>query len=249
MALQTQSSEFRPTSSYADADLGYAEPTRRGAGHQFVPGFESPVTTFGFLAFKRVFDLTITILISPFVLLIVAIIALAVALESPGPIFFSHRRIHRGGAYFSMWKFRTMCLNSAEVLTKHLEDHPEDREEWALNHKLKNDPRVSRIGLFLRRTSLDELPQIWNVFAGTMSLVGPRPIVTAEIEKYGDDFIFYTMVKPGITGLWQASGRSTLTYPQRVALDRRYVEHWTLWMEIQILVRTVRVVFNMNGAY
>ena len=249
MPLQTQSSELRPTSSYADVDLGYADPPRSSGNYDFGPSIKSPVTNLSFLVFKRFFDLTVTLLISPFVLLLVALIALAVALESPGPIFFSHRRIHRGGAYFSMWKFRTMCLNSAEVLQKHLEDHPEDREEWALNHKLKNDPRVSRLGLFLRRTSLDELPQIWNVFAGTMSLVGPRPIVTAEVEKYGADFVYYTMVKPGITGLWQASGRSTLTYPQRVALDRRYVEHWTPWMEIRILVRTIRVVFNMNGAY
>ncbi|RXH58435.1 sugar transferase [Granulicella sibirica] len=249
MPLQTQSSELRPTSSYADVDLGYVEPSRGGVDYDFSPSIESPVTTFGFLAFKRVFDLVVTVLISPFVLSVVALIAVAVALESPGPIFFSHRRIHRGGAYFSMWKFRTMCLNSAEVLSKHLEEHPEDREEWALNHKLKNDPRVSRLGLFLRRTSLDELPQIWNVFTGTMSIVGPRPIVTAEVEKYGADFAYYTMVKPGITGLWQASGRSTLTYPQRVALDRRYVEHWTPWLEIKILIRTVRVVFNMNGAY
>jgi lipopolysaccharide/colanic/teichoic acid biosynthesis glycosyltransferase len=118
-----------------------------------------------------------------------------------------------------------------------------------LNHKLKKDPRITGIGNILRRSSLDELPQVWNVLTGRMSLVGPRPIVAAEVEKYGSDFAYYIAVKPGVTGLWQSSGRSTLSYDERVALDRKYVENWSLWLDFKILVRTVRCVVNSNGAF
>jgi lipopolysaccharide/colanic/teichoic acid biosynthesis glycosyltransferase len=147
-----------------------------------------------------------------------------------------------------MWKFRTMCVNSAEVLERHLASHPEDRAEWVRSHKLQNDPRITPLGRFLRRSSLDELPQIWNVLAGRMSLVGPRPIVAAEVEKYHSDFAYYVAAQPGITGLWQCSGRSSLSYEQRVALDRKYVEEWSLWLDIKILARTVVSVLCSKGA-
>lgn len=148
-----------------------------------------------------------------------------------------------------MWKFRTMCVNSAEVLEQHLSRHPAERAEWLRTHKLRHDPRVTPLGRFLRKSSLDELPQIWNVLTGRMSLVGPRPIVAAEVERYADQFGYYLAVKPGITGMWQTSGRSTLTYNERVALDRCYMESWTLWLDVKILFRTIGKVANSDGAY
>jgi lipopolysaccharide/colanic/teichoic acid biosynthesis glycosyltransferase len=168
---------------------------------------------------------------------------------SPGPIFFSHRRIRKNGAFFSMWKFRTMCVNSAEVLDNYLRLHPEARAEWYASRKLRFDPRVTPLGTFLRRFSLDELPQIWNVLMGTMSLVGPRPIVAAEVEKYGNSFQCYCRVKPGLTGLWQVSGRSELTYDARVALDCRYVERWSLTRDVLIILKTFAAVVHQDGAF
>ena len=177
------------------------------------------------------------------------VIAAAVRLSSPGPIFFSHRRIRCHGAFFSMWKFRTMCVNSAEVLDNYLASDPQARAEWRRTHKLQNDPRVTRVGAFLRRTSLDELPQIWNVLSGSMSLVGPRPIVAAEVEKYGEFFAAYCSVKPGLTGLWQVSGRSKVTYGERVQLDDQYAREWSLAGDLRILVRTLTSVVNQDGAW
>jgi lipopolysaccharide/colanic/teichoic acid biosynthesis glycosyltransferase len=237
-------------SSPATVVLGYDRGTEsisadRVSGH----AVSSPANRFSYAVLKRVFEVILVLLCAPVWVAICAVIAVCVMLSSPGPIFFSHRRIGRAGKFFSMWKFRTMCENSAEVLDQHLALHPELREEWAENHKLKNDPRVTPLGGFLRRYSLDELPQLWNVLTGRMSLVGPRPIVAAEAEKYGRDFAFYLAVKPGITGLWQASGRSTLTYEERVALDRRYVEEWSLLGDVRLLLKTVTKVVNSHGAY
>jgi lipopolysaccharide/colanic/teichoic acid biosynthesis glycosyltransferase len=180
---------------------------------------------------------------------VLLVIAAAVWLGSPGPILFSHRRIRRHGEFFTMWKFRTMCINSGEVLEQHLAVHNAARAEWRTTHKLKCDPRVTRVGRFLRKTSLDELPQLWNVLNGTMSLVGPRPIVAAEVEKYGEQFSDYCAVKPGITGLWQVSGRSELSYQQRVELDRQYAQTWSLRTDAKILLRTWSSVVNRDGAY
>ena len=122
-------------------------------------------------------------------------------------------------------------------------------QEWLLNHKLKNDPRSTGVGRFLRKTSLDELPQLWNVFLGNMSLVGPRPIVDRETEKYGSDLPYYLQVRPGVTGLWQVSGRNDTSYAERVALDRFYVRNWSVWLDIDILVRSIKTVFTGHGAY
>ena len=168
---------------------------------------------------------------------------------SPGPIFFSHRRIRKNGAFFSMWKFRTMCVNSTEILDEYLKSHPEARAEWYASRKLRVDPRITPIGSFLRRFSLDELPQVWNVLTGTMSLVGPRPIVAAEVEKYADGFQCYCKVKPGLTGLWQVSGRSGISYDARVALDCEYVQKWSLARDLLILVKTFRAVVHQDGAF
>ena len=169
----------------------------------------SPERLFRYRVIKRMLDILLVLLASPVLLLLMAIIAAAIRIGSPGPIFFSHRRIRRHGAFFTMWKFRTMCVNSAEVLESHLAADPDARRPSGVARTSSQaDPRVTPVGRFLRRTSLDELPQFWNVLTGSMSLVGPRPIVAAEVEKYGEFFADYCLVKPGITGLWQVSGRS-----------------------------------------
>jgi len=203
----------------------------------------------GSRALKRLADITIT-LSSAFLAmpLIVAIVAL-VKISSPGPILYGQERIGRHGRRFTAWKFRTMVVNAAEVLEKYLESDPLLRAEWEASHKLKDDPRITWIGKFLRKTSLDELPQLWNVLRGEMSLVGPRPIVEAEIDKYDDDYEYYVDVLPGITGLWQVSGRNNTTYPERVAFDGYYVKNWSLWLDLYILISTIRVILFREGAY
>jgi Undecaprenyl-phosphate galactose phosphotransferase WbaP len=208
-----------------------------------------PATSFHYRIVKRFVDVALILLAAPVTLPLLALIAIAVRLSSPGPVFYTHRRIRAHGSFFSMWKFRTMCLNSAELLDAHLAAHPAARAEWLRTHKLRNDPRITPIGNFLRRTSLDELPQLWNVLTGSMSLVGPRPIVAAEVEKYGEHFADYCRVKPGITGLWQVSGRSEVTYDQRVKLDAAYARNWSLSKDALILARTFSSVFNQDGAY
>lgn len=213
------------------------------------PSVPSPAETFAYSRVKRLIDIVLVLLAAPLWVPLCMVLSLMVRFTSPGPVFFSHRRIGHRGVFFSMWKFRTMCVNSAEILELHLAAHPEDRAEWIATHKLKNDPRVTRMGRWLRQTSLDELPQLWNVLMGQMTLVGPRPIVAAEAEKYGTDLAYLLAVKPGITGLWQTSGRSTLSYDERVALDRRYVEEWSLETDMLLLLRTVNKVASSEGAY
>jgi Undecaprenyl-phosphate galactose phosphotransferase WbaP len=208
-----------------------------------------PAGLFRYRVVKRCVDISLILLAAPILLVVLGTVAAVVMLSSPGPIFYSHRRIRKNGAFFSMWKFRTMCVNSAEVLEDYLSRHPEARSEWNKTHKLRQDPRITPIGSFLRRYSLDELPQLWNVLTGHMSLVGPRPIVAAEVEKYADSFECYCRVKPGLTGLWQVSGRSELTYDERVALDCEYVNHWSLSKDVTILLKTASVVLNQDGAY
>jgi Undecaprenyl-phosphate galactose phosphotransferase WbaP len=185
------------------------------------------------------------ILIAPWIALIAAI----VKLTSSGPAFYGQARVGQDGRTFYAWKFRTMVQNADEVLQHYLDSNSGLLTEWQENHKLKDDPRVTPIGQFLRRTSLDELPQIWNVIRGEMSLVGPRPIVREEIDKYSAYFYLYCKVKPGITGLWQVSGRSNTTYGQRVAMDVHYVRNWSLWMDIYLLWKTLSVVLRKQGAY
>jgi Undecaprenyl-phosphate galactose phosphotransferase WbaP len=176
-------------------------------------------------------------------------VMLAIRLDSPGPVFYFQRRIGRGGREFKAWKFRSMIMNADAVLEKYLRENPLLREEWANSHKLKDDPRVTNLGRFLRRTSLDELPQLWNVLCGEMSLVGPRPIVRDEIARYGVDFETYTWVQGGLTGLWQVSGRSDTSYQQRVDYDRFYVHNWSVWLDFCILFRTIGTVLSRAGAF
>ncbi len=166
-----------------------------------------------------------------------------------GPAFFKQKRIGRRGQVFDCLKFRTMVMDAEERLQALLAENPELRAEWEQDHKIKNDPRITSLGAFLRRTSLDEIPQLLNVLKGEMSLVGPRPIVKAELEKYGDDVEYFLMVRPGMTGLWQVSGRSDMSYEKRVYLDTWYVKNWSLWYDLVILFKTVNVVIARSGAY
>lgn len=164
------------------------------------------------------------------------------------PIFFAHYRVGRGGKLFRCLKFRTMYREAEQMLSDLLRDSPEAREEWQRDQKLSNDPRITPVGHFLRRTSLDELPQLFNVLRGEMVLVGPRPITVAELTRYGRVRWHYLSVRPGITGLWQVSGRNDTSYDERVALDRSYVEQRTMWLDLRILFKTVGVVLSRDGA-
>jgi len=166
-----------------------------------------------------------------------------------GSAFYGHTRIGKGEKPFKCWKFRSMVSNSAEVLEDLLKNDSEARAEWEKDFKLKNDPRITKIGAFIRKTSLDELPQLWNVLKGEMSLVGPRPVVEEERKYYGDQWQYYLSVKPGMTGLWQVSGRNDTSYEERVELDTKYVQNWSLWTDIVTIYKTVFVVFNHRGAY
>ena len=180
---------------------------------------------------------------------ILAGVAMAVRLSSPGPVLFGHTRLGRNSARFKAWKFRTMRVDAEVLLRELLANDPAARREWENDHKLRKDPRVTAIGDFLRRTSLDELPQFWNVLIGQMSLVGPRPIVAAEVSKYGNAYPLYSEVTPGITGLWQVSGRNDTTYEQRVRFDSFYVRNWSPWLDVHILARTVKTLVSREGSY
>jgi Undecaprenyl-phosphate galactose phosphotransferase WbaP len=198
---------------------------------------------------KLLIDLTFTLIGGLLILPFFVLIALLIKIASPGPIFYSQVRIGQNGKPFKAWKFRSMVKNADRVLQNYLDRHPELREGWEKHQKLKHDPRVTPIGRFLRRTSLDELPQLWNILRGEMSLVGPRPIIDEEIWRYGDAFDLYTKVTPGLTGLWQVSGRNNLPYEERVTLDAYYVRNWSVWLDIYILIRTIWVVLSGEGAY
>ena len=214
-------------------------------------GFEVPQRLFQQSAgtAKRALDLAICAftlaVLSPFF----ALIAIGIRFRHKGSIFYGQNRYGRDGRVFKALKFRTMVPNADQVLEQYLTSHPEYRAEWQRDHKLKKDPRVTRVGRWLRRYSLDELPQLWNVLRGDMSLVGPRPIVEAEIRKYGRGYNLYARVRPGITGLWQVSGRNNTSYEERVSYDEYYVRNWSIWLDTYILLRTIRVVLTADGAY
>lgn len=204
----------------------------------------------GFNVFlKRFFDLTLSLFLLPFLLPVMAVIAVAIKLDSPGPIFYSHRRIGRGGKEFRLHKFRSMVQDADKVLDAYLRNSPSLRQEWERDFKLKHDPRITRVGRIIRKLSLDELPQLFNVIKGEMSLVGPRPIVSKEVEKYGNFIEYYFAVRPGVTGLWQVSGRNDTDYATRVQLDAWYVRNWSFLLDLILLVRTIRAVLKKDGAY
>lgn len=197
---------------------------------------------------KRLFDifgsLSIIIAISPLLIYICRKVK-----KDGGAAIYGHERIGKDGQPFKCLKFRSMVTNSKEVLEDLLKNDPDARAEWNETFKLKNDPRITKIGHFLRKTSLDELPQLFNVLRGEMSLVGPRPIITAELARYNEQVDYYLLSKPGMTGLWQVSGRSDVDYETRVYLDAWYVKNWSMWNDIAILFKTIGVVVKKDGAY
>jgi exopolysaccharide production protein ExoY len=197
---------------------------------------------------KRMFDIAAAV--AALVLLAPALLAIALVIKitDPGPVFYRHVRIGRQGGRFGCLKFRTMAMDSEARLQKILGEDPIAAAEWELSQKLRDDPRVTRIGAFLRKTSLDELPQLWNVIKGEMSLVGPRPITRAELSRYGRDRRYYLLVRPGITGLWQVSGRSSVGYEQRVRFDREYLEEWSWLGEFWIIIMTIPAVLSTRNA-
>ncbi len=200
-------------------------------------------------ALKRALDLVLALVLVLALAPLFLILAAWIKLDSPGPVFFGHRRLGLGGRPFVAWKFRTMVQDAEAVLADYLAKNPEARAEWTARQKLRNDPRVTRAGRILRKLSLDELPQLWNVLKGEMSLVGPRPIVEEEVSRYGEAVRLYFRVRPGMTGLWQVSGRNDTTYAERVELDAYYVRNWSVWLDLYLLARTIWVVLTRKGAY
>jgi len=199
---------------------------------------------------QQSYNYMLAIVLLPVVLPILGIFAILIKRESEGPILFKHNRVGQNGKTIPTYKFRSMYKDAQERLEKLLAENPEAKAEWESSYKLKNDPRVTKIGALLRKTSLDELPQIFNVLRGEMYFVGPRPVLQEELDRYyKEDAEYYFMVKPGITGLWQVSGRSDTDYDFRVKTDKWYVSNWSLWLDIVILFKTVKVVLFRDGAY
>lgn len=199
---------------------------------------------------KSLSDVVISTMLMIPLLPLMAIIALAISASSPGPVFYVQDRVGRKGKPFRIYKFRTMVLDADRKLDSLFREHPELEMEFQERYKLENDPRVTRIGRFLRKTSLDELPQIVNVLKGEMSLVGPRPVTREELRyRYQGSGEDYCLVKPGITGLWQVSGRSERGYGVRIRLDLWYIRNWSLWLDLVILIRTIGVVVGRKGSW
>jgi undecaprenyl-phosphate galactose phosphotransferase len=199
---------------------------------------------------KKVFDVLLSILILPLVVVLLLLFTILIKVDSKGPVIFTQERIGKKGKIFKCFKFRTMHVNADRMLQDLFRINPFAEEEWVRDWKLKNDPRITRAGKILRATSLDELPQIFNVLRGEMSLVGPRPVTQMEIDKYYREAAALCFsVLPGITGLWQVSGRNNESYDHRIALDSWYVRNWNLWLDIVILLKTLRVVLTREGAY
>ena len=198
---------------------------------------------------KRIFDLALSfigiIILLPFFL----ILGILIKIDSPGPCIYKRWVVGKNRHKFGFYKFRTMCINSDEVLRDLLNSNQEAREEFNKYYKLRDDPRITRLGKFLRKTSLDELPQLFNVLLGQMSLIGPRPITENEVPRYGNYIYEYFKVRPGISGLWQVSGRSNIDYQERVQMDTWYVHNWSVWLDMVLLWRTVAVVVKHKGAY
>jgi exopolysaccharide production protein ExoY len=198
---------------------------------------------------KRSFDIAAASAAIVLLLPLFCLLALAIKLSDRGPVFFRHCRVGFGGTTFGCLKFRTMVVNADQVLEHHLAQHSGAAQEWAELHKLKKDPRVTPLGALMRKTSLDELPQLLNILRGEMSFVGPRPIVSVEVSKYGDCIGHYLRTRPGLTGPWQVGGRNDVDYATRVAFDRQYVEQWSFRRDLAIIASTFRIVVISHGCY
>jgi Undecaprenyl-phosphate galactose phosphotransferase WbaP len=214
-------------------------------------GFEVPQRLFHNSAalMKRMIDLLLTVPGIIALLPLTLLIAIAIKLTSRGPVLYGHTRLGQNGKTFTALKFRTMYENGESLLQAYFQKHPEELDVWQRDQKLKLDPRITPVGSRLRRYSLDELPQLCNVLLGQMSLVGPRPIISRELLKYGRSYDLYSRVRPGITGLWQVSGRNDTTYAERIAFDEYYVRNWSIWLDSYILARTAKAVLFADGAY
>ncbi len=198
---------------------------------------------------KRIFDVIIASITLIVFLPLFAFVVLLLKLTEPGPVIFRHIRVGQGGRRFACFKFRSMVLDSDKVLKTLLESDPAARKEWDRTQKLANDPRITPVGKFLRQSSLDELPQLINVIRGDMSLVGPRPIVPSELTRYGDKLSLYLQARPGITGIWQVSGRNDCGYDRRIEMDANYVRNWRFSTDFVILLRTLGAVLAQRGSY
>jgi len=200
---------------------------------------------------KRLFDIVFSLLVLILFCPVYLILSLLIAVSSEGPIFYVQKRVGKNYKVFNCIKFRTMVTNAEEVLVQMMETSPDLRQEFESNFKLKKDPRVTKIGQFLRFTSLDEFPQFWNVLKGDMSVVGPRPLVISELPKYGCHMDYILTIRPGITGLWQVSGRNDIPYPKRVQIDLHYVKFRNFWLDLWIILKTINVVIcpKNKGAY
>jgi Undecaprenyl-phosphate galactose phosphotransferase WbaP len=202
------------------------------------------------MAIKRFMDLAIVIIGGIILLPFFLIIAVLIKITSPGPVFFRQIRPGKDGDHFAFYKFRSMVIDAEERLKALLESDPKIKDEWEKNRKLQKDPRLTAIGRFLRKTSIDEFPQLINVLKGEMSLIGPRPVIDdSEMEKYGESFLNAFSIRPGMTGLWQVSGRSNTNYEERIAYDAFYLQSWSIWMDLWILLKTFGVVIVGKGAY
>lgn len=228
--------------------MGYQPYMRDIPDADYVAFHESNTDNLIASAAKRGTDFLIAAAALLFLLPAFIIIALIIRLSDGGPVLFRHRRIGRNGKEFKCIKFRSMQVGAEALLPMILSKCDKARAEWEANQKFENDPRVTRVGKFLRKSSLDELPQLLNVLLGDMAIVGPRPIVKSEVEKYGEFFPYYSRVRPGLTGLWQVSGRSGTSYDDRVQLDVQYVTEWSYWGDIKIMAQTVPAVLTTNGA-
>ena len=201
------------------------------------------------LFIKRCIDLGLLLLFSPVIIPLMILIAILVKCTSKGKIFYGHKRIGKNGKQITTWKFRSMVMDADKRIKELLEKNPEMKREWEKHQKLEHDPRITPIGKILRKTSLDELPQLFNILLGQMSFVGPRPVTEAEREKYGDTFKYIFSVTPGLSGMWQISGRSSTGYDDRIFLDTFYIQNWSIWLDIWIILQTFIVVITGKGAY
>ena len=201
------------------------------------------------LLLKRCLDIFLCLIAAPIVLPVSLVIAVAIKITSPGPIFYGHKRIGKNHTQLKCWKFRSMCIDADKKLKEILATDPVRAAEWEKDRKFTDDPRVTKLGKFLRKTSLDELPQLWNIFIGQMSFVGPRPVTEPELSKYGQFADYVLSVKPGLSGMWQISGRSDTGYEERITLDTYYIQNWSMWLDIWIIIKTIWVVINGKGAY
>lgn len=244
---------------HPDADQYVQTFDRRLSGNQITHTLELPAPS-GVIdvpepdngvqdALIRSFDIAVAALAIIVLLPLMLLITFMVKVASPGPAIFCQQRVGRDGVFFPCLKFRSMVVDAQAQLDRLLAESPEAREEWSRDQKLRRDPRVTRIGDFLRRTSLDELPQLFNILAGQMSIVGPRPIVEGEIARYGSRFDDYCSVRPGLTGLWQISGRNDVSYGMRVRLDSLYAQRQSLGLNIAICFKTVPAILTSRGCY